>query len=334
MPSSFVRRIRAFMTDRCWESGEKKESDRHGKGSGEQRWYRMKVLLAEYATFHDPRLAPEGAAMLGALSGSFSRIGFEVITPGKGDLGLEIERLAPDCDAGLIIAPDHLLFGYTSILEEHTRNLGCSSLVAAVCADKVKTGKILERHGIPVPDAGGPGLRVVKPVRGCGARGVRLTEEPPGEDEFAQRYIEGEHLSASLVGSMNVGEACLHFSGRPPLFLSLNRQLIEVRGGAFHYLGGETPVDHPRAGEMAAVAREAVAVLGCQGYAGVDMVLGDRPYIVDVNPRITTSIIGIAAVMEEEIAGILVDASRGGGPEAVHLRGQVRFTKDGKVTRL
>ena len=39
--------------------------------------------------------------------------------------------------------------------------------------------------------------------------------------------------------------------------------------------------------------------------------------MVDVNPRVTTSVVGIAAVMEEEIADVLVAASRGrdrGGP--------------------
>jgi hypothetical protein len=294
----------------------------------------MKVLLAEYASFHDPALAPEGAAMLGVLADSFSRTGYDVITPGTGDFAGEIERLAPACDMGLVIAPDHLLPGYTKILEDNTHNLGCSSLVAAVCANKVMTGRILTSHGVPVPGKAEAGLHVVKPVMGCGSAGVRITDAPPGEDEFAQQFIEGEHLSASFVCSMNTGEACLYYSGRPPLALALNRQLNRVVDGQFHYLGGETPADHPRAEEILGVARKAVTVLGCQGYAGVDMVVADRAYVVDVNPRITTSVVGIAAVMEEEIAQILVDASHGGGPEEVHLRGRVRFTKDGTVTRL
>lgn len=304
------------------------------KGGRRKSLYRMKALLAEYASSHDPDLAPEGAAMLRVLSESFRRIGFEVVTPGSGAFDRELERLAPGCDAGLVIAPDHLLFGFTRILEESTHNLGCSSLVAAVCADKVRTGQILGRHGVAVPERVDSGPRVVKPVRGCGSQGVRLTDESPGEDEFSQRFIEGDHLSVSLVGSTNVGEACLYYTGKPPLVLALNRQLIDVREGSFHYLGGETPVDHPRRDEILAVARKAVTVLGCQGYAGVDMVVADRVYVVDVNPRITTSVIGIASVMEEEIARILLDASHGGGPEEVHLKGRVRFTKDGQVTAL
>ena len=117
--------------------------------------------------------------------------------------------------------------------------------------------------------------------------------------------------------------------------LALNRQAIEVDPeGRFHYRGGETPIDHPRRDECLEVARKAVEVLGCQGYAGVDLVLADRPYVVDVNPRVTTSVVGIAAVMQEEIADVLVSASKGTGPREVHLAGRVRFGPDGAVTRL
>ncbi|HMK15932.1 MAG TPA: ATP-grasp domain-containing protein, partial [Methanomicrobiales archaeon] len=175
----------------------------------------MKVLVAEYASFHDPALAPEGAAMLRVLTGSFSRCGYEVVLPGKGDFAGEIGRLAPSCDMGLVIAPDHLLPGFTKILEDNTHNLGCSSLVAAVCANKVMTGKILGQHGVPVPGRGEGGSRVVKPVVGCGSAGVRITDGPLGEGEFAQEFIDGEHLSVSLVCSRNTGEACLYYTGKP-----------------------------------------------------------------------------------------------------------------------
>ncbi|HZD42613.1 MAG TPA: ATP-grasp domain-containing protein, partial [Methanomicrobiales archaeon] len=96
-------------------------------------------------------------------------------------------------------------------------------------------------------------------------------------------------------------------------------------------LGGETPVEHPRMDEIAATARQAATLLGCQGYVGIDVVVADRVYVVDVNPRITTSVIGIAACMEEEIAQILVDAAHGRLPEEVHLAGRIRYRKDGSV---
>ena len=295
----------------------------------------MKVLLAEYATAHDPGLAPEGAAMLRVLRESFERCGYEVVTPGEGDFYDEIQRLAPGCDAGVVIAPDHLLFRYTSILEHLTHNIGCGSMNAAVCAHKRRASAIMARNEIPVPKEGVRGRRVLKPDQGCGAQGVRLSSAEPGEGEFAQEYIEGEHLSVSLIGSRLVGNACSYYTGKPPLLLAVNRQHISIdEAGGFHYLGGETPVIHPRHDEIVGTAVRALNVLGCQGYCGVDMVLADKPYVVDVNPRITTSLIGIAACMEEEIADLLLSASRGGGPERVHLSGRVRFDNQGRVERL
>lgn len=296
----------------------------------------MKAFLAEYASLaNDPAVGAEGAAMRDVLTASFEAIGYEVVAPASADLDAEIRRLAPGCDAGLVIAPDHLLAGFTRTLEGLCHNVGCGAMNVAVAANKQRSSAILARHGIPVPAARDEGRRVVKPVRGCGAHGVRLTEAPAGEGEFGQEYVEGEHLSVSLVGSRVVGDVCEFWSGDPPLVLALNRQAIEVDGaGRFHYRGGETPVDHPRRDECVEVARKAVEVLGCQGYAGVDLVLGDRPYVVDVNPRVTTSVVGIAAVMEEEIADVLVRASRGEGPTEVHLAGRARYDADGTVARL
>lgn len=294
----------------------------------------MKVLLAEYTIVHEPALAPEGKAMLDVLIRSFERCGHEVVVPDGVDFESELNRLAPQCEMGLVISPDHLLAKYTRILEHYTHNLGCGSMNAALCAHKPITGKILAANGIPVPREVLTGQKVVKPITGCGAAGVRLTTDPPLEGEFGQQFIKGDHLSVSLVAGRVVGEACLYFSDKAPLTLALNRQDIRIEEGRFEYLGGETPVDHPRFEEIMEIAKTTVGILGCQGYAGVDVVVADKVYVVDVNPRITTSLIGIAAVMKEEIADLLIDASVGNLPEMVHLSGHARFTKDGDIVRL
>lgn len=295
----------------------------------------MKVLLAEYTIAHDPVLAHEGRAMLGTLRGSFDRCGYDVVVPGEGDFAGEIERLAPACDMGLVIAPDNLLSKFTMILEQHTHNLGCGFMTVALCANKVQTQKVLRQHGIPVPGEPGPGKRVIKPVKGCGALGVRLAEGEPGAGEFAEEYIDGEHLSVSIVGNRVIGDACLFYSGKPPVVLAVNRQEIRIDpDGSFRYCGGETPVHPDEEQEIITTATKAAGVLGCQGYCGVDIVMADKPFVIEVNPRITTSLVGIAACMQEEIADILVAASKGEGPDSVHINGRVRFDKDGTVTRL
>ena len=295
----------------------------------------MKVLLAEYTTAHDPSLAPEGAAMLAVVRQSFERCGYDVLVPGAGDFGEEITCIAPLCDMGLVIAPDHLLARYTQILEQHTHNLGCGFMTVALCANKIQTEKILRLHNVSVPQEASAGKRVIKPVKGCGAHGVRISDGPAGAGEFSQQFIDGGHFSVSMVASRVIGDACLYFSGNPPLALAVNRQYIDTgTDGVIHYRGGETPVHPPREAEIIEVAKKVVEVLGCQGYCGVDVVVADKVYVVDVNPRITTSLVGIAACMKEEIAEILVAASRGGGPDQVHLTGSARFDTQGKVTRL
>ncbi len=157
----------------------------------------------------------------------------------------------------------------------------------------------------------------------------------PGPDEFAQEYIRGDNLSVSLIAGRITGQACLYHTDSPPLVLALNRQEIEVGpDGAFRYRGGETPADHPLREECFIMAQKAVSLLGCQGYAGVDIVAGNRAYVVDVNPRITLSIVGIAACRKEEIADLIVGAAEGRFPAEVHLEGRTRFDDEGRVTRL
>jgi len=295
----------------------------------------MKVLLAEYTTAHDPVLAHEGRTMLSVLKGSFERCGYDVIIPDNCDFTGEIERLAPGCDMGLVIAPDNILAKFTMILEQHTHNLGCGFMSVALCANKVQTRRILAQNHICIPEDTGTGKRVIKPVKGCGALGVRLSGGEPGEGEFAERYIDGEHFSVSIVANRIIGDACQYFTGKPPAVLAVNRQEIRIdTDGSFHYLGGETPVHPDREQEIITTAKKVIEILGCQGYCGVDMVVADNVYVIEVNPRITTSLVGIASCMEEEIAELLVAASKGQGPDSVHLTGRVRFNKDGKVTRV
>ena len=294
----------------------------------------MLALLAEYTVFHNPALAPEGKAMLSVLKESFLRSGYDVITPESGDFEAELRRLSPLADVGLVIAPDHLMGKYSKILEDNCHSIGCGSLNCALCSNKQHSGAILAAQGITVPRELSEGIRVIKEKRGAGAQNMRVADDEPGPGEFGQEFIEGEHMSVSLVIGRYVGDACSYYSGRSPLVLSLNRQYIRFGEGTVTFEGGEVGVDHPRKDEIVATAIKAATLLGCQGYAGVDVIVGDDVYVVDVNPRPTSSLTGIVAVMEEEIAEILVASSKGDVPESVHLVGRARYDKNGTVTVL
>jgi len=302
--------------------------------------FNMKVLIAEYTSFSGSDLSSEGKAMVSALKKSFEKCGYTVVLPKfGGDFNTEIERLAPDCDYGLVIAPDALLSKFSFTMDRNTHNVGTESMPVAVCSNKRLTSKLLANVGIHVPKEVGleyNGKRVIKPITGQGSVGVHIAKEGelPKDDEMSVEYIEGEHYSVSIVGSRVIGEACGYYSGLPPVFLTINRQYSHPdENGQFVYEGGETPVHPEKELEMIEVAKKTIETLGCQGYTGVDMVVGDEIYVVDVNPRPTMSIVGIVNVIKEEIADVLLKATVGLPPECVHYNGNIAiFDSEGRVT--
>ncbi len=300
----------------------------------------MKILVAEYASAIGlgGTCELEGRAMLSTLVESFEKSGHNVAyaTHGPrikaGDYILvndqaefEVMLETVKVDACLLIAPDGLQPRFLEIIEDHTANLGSSPGAARLAADKRLCTQALARAGVPVaeivdkpdPVEKGCHLYVVKPRTGCGSEGVRITSfVKAGPDEIVTRYHEGLHLSASFI----VGR-----DGFLPL--TINRQLIKFEGEGISYQGSQVPYNTPRADEIWAEAKKAAVALDLRGYAGIDFVLGERPWAVDVNARPTTSIIGIARVMQEEIGELILQARFGGMPEEVHVTGEYRFEK-------
>ena len=299
----------------------------------------MRILVAEYASAVGigGTCELEGRAMLSALVGSFERAGHEVAYPthgpkiGVGDYILvddqaEFELLLESIkvDAALLIAPDEMQPKFLKILEENTVNLGCSPAAARLCADKLLCTQKLKENGIPVaeivagpePCEKGCHRYVVKPRFGCGSEGVRISSfTKAGPCDIVTRYYEGLSLSASFI----VGDRFLP--------LTINRQLIKFEGDSISYDGSQVPYNTPRAGEIWEMAKEAASVLGLRGYAGIDFVMGDLARVVDVNARPTTSIIGIAKVMREELGELILQASFGKLPEKITTNGEVAFQK-------
>lgn len=301
----------------------------------------MNIMVAEYAigAGEGGTILLEGKAMLNVLVNSFTKAGHNVIYPTTGpviphgtwiktdDLKKTIAELASHSDAALVIAPDELLSELTQIVEDNTINLGCPSGSVTLCADKLLTSTILAEGAIKVPKtATGENQDmflpdecvVIKPRWGCASEDTTLTvygELSHIPDGFvATQYIQGEHLSVSLVVGDNI------------LPLSVNRQNIKI-GSSIQYDGNVVGIDSGRNPEVIEVAQRSARLLGCRGYVGVDIVLADEPWVIDVNPRPTTSIIGIDRVVKGELGELILKARFGGLPECVELTEEFFFTK-------
>ena len=293
----------------------------------------MKILLAEYAVGAGiEEFMLEGKAMLDTLVRSFVTCGHDVVYPSAGikleageavrTTGFEetLRDLSKECDAALVIAPDEILGDLTDIVENNSVNLGSPPDSVRLCADKLECTQALLHEKIPVPKTIGSGKYngdfVIKPRFGCASEGIQRSNGGKLKEGFiATGFVEGEHLSVSLI------------TGRTQLLLTVNKQLIEIQEN-FSYKGGIVPYFCERNEEIIDVAKKTARVLGCRGYTGVDVVLGDKPYVIDVNPRPTSSIIGISRVMEIQIADLILKSKFGDLPDHVTINGSFTFTKD------
>ncbi|HMK47295.1 MAG TPA: ATP-grasp domain-containing protein [Methanocella sp.] len=278
----------------------------------------MKVMLAEYSvcTGMEASLQIEGAAMLKTLKTSFESTGCTVITPE--DFKVDFRRKAEDSDCGLVIAPDEILADYTEMLESACINLGSSPAAIRLCADKKETTELLLHNGLSAPRIVTEGRVkcVVKPRMGCGSEDIFVSVTPVQKDGYiSTEYVEGDHLSVSLVA----GKGWI-------LPLTLNRQHIQLEE-TIEYNGNDVNIPHPATEEIFRAAVRAGAMAGCRGFFGVDVVYGDRPYIVDINPRPTTSIVGVASAIDRNLADLILMGRFSMTPPLIRRNRSFSFTK-------
>jgi len=249
---------------------------------------------------------------------------------GEGDFERKVALLSKNVDYLLLIAPEHIL---PTLLE----GLGSVELLNSTpdyirkVSDKCRLSKRLFQTGVDVPESrcfeagvGAEALRpaakeigypvAVKPVIGAGCEGLSVVyseveleaayakacRSDPSGSIILQKWYDGIPASVSLIASdQNI---------QP---LSLNRQIIKI--GYFlensAYLGGVVPLPHHLSQQALTAASKAVAAFhGLRGYVGVDLVLTERkPIVLEINPRLTVSYLGLSRVLKGGVARMMVD---------------------------
>lgn len=191
--------------------------------------------------------------------------------------------------------------------------LGCDIEAIRIGSSKRATRERLAAAGVPVPDTTPDGGRfVVKPDDGAGATDTVVFDRfadasaASHEDMTIERFIDGEPLSVSLL--------CVRGSAE---LLSVNRQRIEIDArGRIGFHGVEIAVeaiDGARAQRLQDLAsRVANALPGLFGIVGIDLVWhrSRGPVVIEVNPRPTTSYVGLSARLGRNLAGELLALQR------------------------
>jgi predicted ATP-grasp superfamily ATP-dependent carboligase len=196
--------------------------------------------------------------------------------------------------------------------------VGCRPAALRIAASKRATVSALSGAGVsavPTFVSGDrlppvPGPWVVKPDDGAGCDGTRLVRDwrqargllasDPGR-LVAQPWIEGDALSLSLL--CGEGSAVL---------LSCNRQHVQVADEGLSLLGISVNALADRDGRFARLGEQvAAAIPGLWGYVGVDLIAGkDGPVVLEVNPRLTTSYVGLGPALGINPAALVLDLLR------------------------
>ncbi|HEY2414009.1 MAG TPA: ATP-grasp domain-containing protein [Pirellulaceae bacterium] len=276
---------------------------------------------------------------------AFHPVGCRVVELGHGRSDMDIiARLSTESDWTLLIAPETagaLLMRAQLVERRGGRLLSPGSDFIQIAADKHVTVEVLHRAGVPVPKGavwskGEPPSSVsfpavIKPTDGCGSQDLRrvnsaeqLLDVGAGHWRL-EEYVAGTPASVSVLCGPN----------RNWPLAACEQRLSD--DGHFSYLGGRVPLapefDH-RARRLALQAIEALPPT--IGYVGVDLVLSDATdgsgdYVIEVNPRLTTSYVGLRAASRSNLAAAMLAAARGDEPVLSFRPEPVEFTSAGEI---
>ncbi|MFX0187703.1 MAG: ATP-grasp domain-containing protein [Candidatus Hodarchaeota archaeon] len=178
---------------------------------------------------------------------------------------------------------------------------------------------------------------IIKPEDGVGAGNIFYFENEKQIREFfkdltekldinrnyiLQEFIEGRDLSVSLIGTSS-----------NPIILSVNTQNLNIKNhnGESEYLGGTTPAEN-----YEEITKNLVKILEnmdlskFSSYYGIDFIRKkDKSiYFIEINPRLTTSYIGIRNIVDKNLAELIWDTKmKSLSSSEIHFRNFSQFSR-------
>ncbi len=250
-----------------------------------------------------------------------------------GDIYSTWKSCMNDADAVLIIAPESedVLFNLTVMAEQSDcYHLGSSSTSVQTASSKLETAKLLLKNKIPcietsllkdktIPESHNGW--VIKPDDGVGAEDCyfcadikaldRLKDSVCIENFVIQEYVPGIPASLSMI--------C--YQGKAQL-LACNKQKFSFDNGkgklkelVVNGLTEQWSVFDTIAQDIARVDKE------LWGYIGVDLIVTETgPVVVEINPRLTTSYVGLRESLALNPAELIVSIWQNGAIPEVNAK--------------
>ena len=249
----------------------------------------------------------------------------------------EFKATIEDCQFVFIIAPEFskILYNFTKIAEDMGKTLlSMKSAPILIGSSKLLTYGFFKKSGVLTPQT--YYIRsidnkfniedarkfcnllhapiILKPEDSVGAESIYLFKNERKLDKFVnekikslegnrdyilQEYIKGTDLSASIINKEN-----------RLTILSINSQKIKLNKNRISYLGGMTPADNSESIKREIIkSTEKLNLNNFKGYFGIDFIRksNGKLYLIEINPRLTTSYIGIRNVAKANPMLLLIN---------------------------
>ena len=271
------------------------------------------------------------------------------------ELSTKLKELSSVADAVYVIAPES-----GQVLEKlvHTievsggTSLNCEIDAIERVSNKMTAYETIKKRGLKVPETvlldihektenirrlikelGYP--LVIKPLDGVSCSGLSLVKDEnkiAGAVKKVARESISKHFITQKLIRGKAASACVISTGDKALSVTLNSQLVTLASPDEEsgYYGGVVPLDHSLEKEALKAAERVVeGIEGLKGYVGVDIILSkEGPVVMEVNPRLTTSYVGLKRVANFNPAQAIVDAViRRKLPKNMQNRGYAFFSK-------
>jgi len=255
----------------------------------------------------------------------------------EGDIYRTWQSCMDDADAVLIIAPESedVLYNLTLMAEQSDCYLlGSSSISVQTVSSKLKTVKLLLKNKISCIETSALGDEtvhesqngwVIKPDDGVGAENCyfcadikaldRLKDSICTENFVIQEYVPGVPASLSMI--------C--YQGKAQL-LACNKQIFSFNPDSLIAKGElkELIVNGmlEQWSLFNAIAKNiARADTGLWGYIGVDLIVTETgPVVVEINPRLTTSYVGLRRSLSLNPAELILSIWQNGAIPEVNRK--------------
>ncbi|EMB16807.1 ATP-grasp domain-containing protein [Rhodopirellula europaea] len=282
--------------------------------------------------------------------------------------------IAKTCDIALVVAPeidDELGQMVQAFREAGPDLLSADQATLRMASDKWLSAKWLVENDIPTPLAwssesrlAANGIRpselgiiglnakrwVRKPRDGCGSDSVLVFHDlqaacsTMANGDLVQAWVEGRPASMLVVGgtTKEVADQVICPAVWQHCRLDEDDSDSANRSDVWKacYTGGSGPIESELQSRVVSLAEQVTRALPepLRGFLGIDVVLGDRiedDCVIEINPRLTTSYIGIRQMLDKNLTSIWNPESScerwiAGGQLRVGPR-QVCWTSEGDV---